>query len=397
MSLRVKLILLFLAVALIPLFFVSALTFHNYKTSLETSLLSNLQDITALKAEKTEAFFSSLKGSIETARSFYNIKKNLPILTAYAGDPNQPEFIAAKQALDEQLQHVQSVLHLMDIMLVNPDGKVVYSSDSGHYPLDLFNFLSDPAQTAFEEGKTKIFLSDIFPNQKDDNKPTLLITAPAVNLDGFFSGVIVFEVDTTAMYEIIQDVTSLGKTGEVLIGKKEGNQVIFLTPLKFDPNAALKRTADIGGQLALPMQQAVGGKTGAGSLIDYRGQNVVAAWRHIPSLNWGLVAKIDTEEAFIEVTKLRNLAMIILAIVVVLSGVTAYSIARSIAEPIQKLSEGAAIIGRGNLDYKIGLTLKDEIGQLSRTFDTMTEDLKQTPSETWRLPILSIRRHSRRS
>jgi PAS domain S-box-containing protein len=378
MSLRVKLILLFLAVALIPLFFVSALTFHNYKTSLETSLLSNLKDITALKADKTEAFFSSLKDSIETARSFYNIKKNLPILTAYVGDPNHPEFIAAKQALDEQLQHVQSVLHLMDIMLVNPDGKVVYSSDSGHHPLDLLNFLSGPAQTAFEEGKTKIFLSDIFPNQKDGNKPILLITAPAVNLDGFFSGVIVFEVDTTAMYEIIQDVTGLGKTGEVLIGKKEGNRVIFLTPLKFDPNAALKRTADIGGQLALPMQQAVGGKTGAGSLIDYRGQNVVAAWRHIPSLNWGLVAKIDTEEAFIEVTKLRNLAMIILAIVVVLSGVTAYSIARYIAEPIQKLSEGAAIIGRGNLDHKIGLTLKDEIGQLSRTFDTMTGDLKQT-------------------
>jgi len=46
--------------------------------------------------------------------------------------------------------------------------------------------------------------------------------------------------------------------------------------------------------------------------------------------------------------------------------------------PIKRLSEGAQIIGSGNLDYKIGTRQKDEIGQLSRSFDKMTLDLKQT-------------------
>ena len=55
----------------------------------------------------------------------------------------------------------------------------------------------------------------------------------------------------------------------------------------------------------------------------------------------------------------------------------AFSIARSISEPIKALSKGAEIVGSGNLDYKIGSNLKDEIGQLSRTFDKMTQDLKQ--------------------
>jgi len=51
---------------------------------------------------------------------------------------------------------------------------------------------------------------------------------------------------------------------------------------------------------------------------------------------------------------------------------------RSIARPIAKLEKDTQIIGSGNLDHKAGTTAKDEIGQLSRAFDEMTQDLKET-------------------
>jgi PAS domain S-box-containing protein len=50
----------------------------------------------------------------------------------------------------------------------------------------------------------------------------------------------------------------------------------------------------------------------------------------------------------------------------------------SVAGPIAKLEKGSQIIGSGNLDHKIGTTAKDEIGELSWTFDKMTHDLKET-------------------
>jgi signal transduction histidine kinase len=133
----------------------------------------------------------------------------------------------------------------------------------------------------------------------------------------------------------------------------------------------------MGGALGGPIQEAVQGRQGAGRLIDYRGKQVIAAWRYIPSLDWGMVAKIDTEDAFADVTNLRNVVIIILFIVFVLCSIIAFSLARSISAPIKTLSKGAEIIGSGNLDYKIGSNLKDEIGQLSRTFDKMTQDLKK--------------------
>jgi hypothetical protein len=69
----------------------------------------------------------------------------------------------------------------------------------------------------------------------------MLITAPASDFDGAFLEVIVFEIDMASIYKLIQDITGLGATGEVLIGKKIGNKVIYLNPLRHDPEAALKK------------------------------------------------------------------------------------------------------------------------------------------------------------
>lgn len=376
MSIRLKLTIMFLAIALIPLFLVSALTFTNYKNSLEANRLSQLQDILTFKADKIESYFNVLKTDITLAQEFYSIKQNLPVLNRFASEPNNPAFLVSKKMLDEQLQPKQKTLNLLDIMLINPESNAVYSSDSEHYLKDFSKHLPDPEQKAFKEGKDKIYLSDIFLHKGLDNKPAMIVTAPAVDFNGVFIGVIAFEVDMAPMYKITQDVTGLGKTGETLVGKLTGNQVVYLTPLRHDQQAALERQVTMGGRLGGPIQEAVQGRTGAGQLIDYRGKEVIAAWRYIPSLGWGMVAKIDTQEAFAEVTNLRNLMFIILGIIVILSGIMAFSIARSISRPINELSKGVQIVGSGNLDYKVGTNSRDEIGQLARSFDQMTQDLK---------------------
>jgi len=376
MSIRLKLTAMFLVFVLVPSLFVAVLTFTNFKNSLESIHLSNLQDIAAFKADRIETYFAGLKANVEVAQGYYNIKRNLPILASHAKTPNAPEFLAARKMLDHQLQHMQSVLGLSDIMLVNPRGEVVYSSNPEHTPKDFLSRLLDPAQKAFHEGKNKVYYSDIFLVKARGDAPAMLITAPAIGFDGAFIGVIAFEVDMRSTYRLVQDVTGLGETGEVLLGKKTGNEVIYLNPLRHDPGAALKKSIGMGGELGGPVQEAVQGRKGSGRLIDYRGRHVIAAWRYIPSLDWGMVAKIDVEEAFADVINLRKLVMIILLVVFVLCGIIAFSIAQSISAPIKTLSKGAEIVGGGNLDHKVGTNLKDEIGQLSRAFDKMTGDLK---------------------
>jgi len=75
---------------------------------------------------------------------------------------------------------------------------------------------------------------------------------------------------------------------------------------------------------------------------------------------------------------LRYLVIIITLVIAALSGVIVFYIANSIASPIKKLTKAAEIVGSGNLDYRVATDLNDEIGQLSRTLDKMTMDLKNT-------------------
>ena len=375
MTLRLKLTIIFLAIASIPLIFVTSLTYNNFKNSLEANRLAQLRDLSVFRADRIEAYFSGLRADMEIAQGFYIIKKNFTLLNQALGKENSPGVAAYKKALGDQLMHMQAVSDMTDIMLADPSGKVIFSNRPAHYSKDFSKGL-DVERTAFEQGKTSVYFSDMYLDKAEDNRFEMLISAPATDFSGAFKGVIVFEVDMTPVYKLIQDVTGLGVSGEVLIGMKIGNQVEFLNPLRHDPKAALTRKTVLGDKTSFPIQQAVRGKTGAGLAIDYRGEQVIAAWRYIPSMHWGLVAKIDTREAFSDVTNLRNLALIILIIVLALSAIMAFSIAQSISRPIQALSKGAEIIGAGKLDHKVGITTKDEIGQLSRAFDKMTQDLK---------------------
>ena len=375
MSIRLKLTIIFLAIASIPLILVSALTYTNFKSSLEANRLAQLRDLSVFRADRLEAYFAGLKADVEIAQGFYNIQKNLPVMTRLAGHPGNPEFVTTKKMLDAQLRHMRSVSTMTDIMLVNPEGNVVYSIEPRHYRKDLSRGI-DAERKAFTQGKTRVCFSDIYFDKAEDNRFEMLVAAPAADLSGAFAGVIVFEVDMTPVYKLIQDVTGLGTTGEVLVGRKTGNQVEFLNPLRHDPKAALTRKATIGDASGFPIQQAVQGRSGAGLAIDYRGKQVIAAWRYIPSMDWGLVAKIDTHEAFADVINLRNLVLMILIIVFALSGIMAFSIAQSISGPIKRLSKGAAMIGSGKFDLQLGIDQKDEIGRLSRSFEKMTHDLK---------------------
>ncbi|MBI4619986.1 MAG: PAS domain S-box protein, partial [Desulfobacterales bacterium] len=72
-----------------------------------------------------------------------------------------------------------------------------------------------------------------------------------------------------------------------------------------------------------------------------------------------------------------SLITIFITLIIAIMAAVSFMFGRSVAKPIGKLHEGTEIIGAGNLNYRVGTPAKDEIGQLSRAFDRMTESLRQ--------------------
>jgi len=58
-------------------------------------------------------------------------------------------------------------------------------------------------------------------------------------------------------------------------------------------------------------------------------------------------------------------------------GVLGYFLTRSITRPVARLLEGTVIIGRGKLDHRVKVETKDELGELAKAFNHMTEKRQQ--------------------
>lgn len=59
----------------------------------------------------------------------------------------------------------------------------------------------------------------------------------------------------------------------------------------------------------------------------------------------------------------------------------AFILSTYIVKPVRILSQGAAIVGEGNLDHKVPDLGKDELGQLASQFNTMTRGLKDAQEQ----------------
>ncbi|HQM45873.1 MAG TPA: Cache 3/Cache 2 fusion domain-containing protein [Smithellaceae bacterium] len=77
----------------------------------------------------------------------------------------------------------------------------------------------------------------------------------------------------------------------------------------------------------------------------------------------------------IKMTTIMGIAGLALILVIGLSGVF---FAWTIRRPVGQLTRAAEIIMKGNLDHVVPIHSKDEIGDLARTFNAMTEKLRQT-------------------
>jgi signal transduction histidine kinase len=207
------------------------------------------------------------------------------------------------------------------------------------------------------------------------NEPAAFIGAPIVKRDTKI-GAVVFQLKNKELYRAVQDYIGLGETGEIVIASKEGNEAIFITPLRNDPNAAFKRRVRLGSNEAIPIQKAVQGDNGSGLSIDYREKEILAVWKYLPHLRWGMVVKIDTNEAYSNIYIFRNRILTIGFIVFVIVLIIGFRISRAISGPIKSLQKSSERIGRGELDAVIEIESKDEIGQLAESFNKMTKDLK---------------------
>ena len=106
--------------------------------------------------------------------------------------------------------------------------------------------------------------------------------------------------------------------------------------------------------------------------------NGETAFGHVRSNNygWALVLQQQESEVFVAYNRTQEFALILLASTVVLVLIIAWFSARAIVSPIMKLTDAAERMSLGELNVKIDIKSKDEIGLLAQAIGRMQTSLR---------------------
>ncbi|MEO8751527.1 MAG: diguanylate cyclase [Casimicrobiaceae bacterium] len=266
--------------------------------------------------------------------------------------------------LELYLRSVQKKLDpLLELTLYDAGGRIVASSAPAPVPIVLP--LAWP-NGAFTEGV-------VLPLPRWDNAratATVTVAVPVMSLRNELLGALAAVVDLDTIRTRLQSIVR-ASPAEVILLAADG------TPL-------LSTLAAATALIPLDAQSLVRLRTqpeGAIAFQGHHGREVLAVAGKPLLLPMLVVAERDRAEIFGEWLRLLEFYVGLVAGLLLLVGVVAYWMGRSIVTPLNALTVAADRVARGDLPVALRDDCADEIGQLTRVFNLMTDRLRRSNAD----------------
>jgi PAS domain S-box-containing protein len=370
----------FQVLSLGPLGVVASLDYYQARNQLHQEITGDLRTIADSRVWRLEEFLTERKVDVTLLAQDPSVIEAVGSLTATFPKVGLegPEYRKIDRHLGPYLTVQREVMGYRDVLLLSVGGDVLFSAarDRNLGANVRTGACKDtPLARAFENASLLLETEmSPFAPYPPDNEATAFIAAP-VEKDGATIGVLAVRLGTQRIAAIREDHAGLGRTGEVLVGQRMGHEVVFLFSVRQDPNAAFRRRISLADFADLPLARAAQGENDEGRSQDYLGHEVWAVWRYLPTFNWGVVVKIDHDEAFAPVVEMRNRGLAtagLVGLVVVGAGV---GVARMLGRPLRTLSRAATRLARGDTSLPAVQSSLAEMRDLAQAFDGMARQI----------------------
>ncbi len=207
----------------------------------------------------------------------------------------RPTDDSARRELLNWLGSYTTMYGYNQLRLLDADGATLLSSGDAAAPLSAVTRRA--SAEALRSGN--ILFQDFYRSEHDRR---IYLQAVVPLFDGPDArrpvGAVVLRIDPRDyLYPFIQQWPLPSRSGETLLARRDGSDVVFLNDLRFTRDAALALRLPLSRR-EVPAARAVLGDTGTVEGLDYRGTLVVAAMRRVPDSPWFLIAKMDVAEAY---------------------------------------------------------------------------------------------------
>ena len=365
-----RLLFWFLIIALVPCAILTATTARLATRTMEDSVHANLARIAATKAAELE---SDAAGRIRDVTALCQSPDLIRALRPEdAGDNGATSGTGYLEALASSMAFSRAVL-------IDADGRIIHSADD-LLPIGASLVTGGLATSELASGFTRarsLLQADLtgFQTYGSLQRPLAFAVGPILD-GGRLVGALALGFGTDRIYSALDDFAGLGKTGEIIVGLRIGDDMLVTAPIRQAPDAAFRMRIPVTAERGTALPAAAAGERGQGVITDYHGHRVVAAWCHLPSYRWGMTVKQDASEAFALADFQRTL--VIGLSIATIAGVTlaAFVVARTISTPIRTAVHIARQVAAGDLRGQIAVHSDDETGALLTAIQTMTNDLR---------------------
>ncbi len=314
---------------------------------------------------------------------------------------------AANARYNDFFREIVKRFEFEDALLLDTRGNIVYSAYKG---VDLgTNVLTGPYREgelgdAYEKALSSNAVDYVgvtdFGDYQPADEPTAWMVSP-VGPQGRVEGVLALQFPISKINRLMTadkqwEAAGMGKTGETFLVGPDGlmrsdSRMFLQDPEQFKrdvveagtpPQVAEASIRQGGTTLVQPVEtdatrMAKRGQDGTIIEDDYLGHESLQAYAPLdtPGLNWSIVAKIDTSEAFAPVAAFTRTLVLSTAVIIFVVCLAAMLLARLFVRPIRRLEAGAQQISAG--DYKVTLPVqtRDEFGDLTVAFNDMSRNL----------------------
>lgn len=348
MSIKKKLILIFLSVGITPL--IIFITFNLYlsqNTATKNSMEDNLKR-TELVEEKINALIN------ENLNGLKVISKNSDI-TSYDEEKNKAVFSDALKIYKNINTFVTTKADGNQFVCVPQASKLTNVKDRDFFQLAI-------------KGEEEV-VSDVLVSKSSGKLITVLATPIKDSQNGNITGMVQGTMELTMLNNFVKDLS--GDNVSVYILDKDGKLLV-------DSNKALDKLEDREDLSNYDfVKDGLGGKAGS-VRVKKDGKDMLASFVKNSKTGWLICAEkpynIVIENSIKDSILTSSIGLVLLILSSILVSIL---ISRGI-KPIQLLVSVADSISKGDLKIKqINVKSKDEIGVLSRSFEKMVSNLKE--------------------
>ena len=396
LKIKVKLIVLFLIVGILPLTIVGVISLNSSSSAVSKQVYEKLESISQLKKLAIELYFHDTFLTMETFSKNSDIINLYDRLVKYHNDMKtsptgnydigSDEFNRIWENSGKVLYDFYKSSGVYDIFLIcSKHGHVMYTAakendlgeNLGHGQYK-DSGLARVWTKVVNTGKSSLI--DMSPYAPSNDDPAMFAGFPLTNKSGEIIGVLAFQLSLDQINDVMTTRYGMGETGEsYLIGSdKLMRSDSYLDPTNHTVKAsfAYPEKGKIDTEAS---RNALNGKSGSEIIMDYNDNPVLSCYYplKIKNLNWAIITEIDESEAFAYIKSLQSNIIIISLISILIIIIIAYFISLSISSPISKGIQMADKMAEGDLTQQVNIEQKDEIGILAEALNKMSKNLRQ--------------------